>query len=203
MVQEPALAAGAEVVVRPLSRTQAATRHRLLDAACELAAEGGYEAVTMRQVATRAGVSAPTAYLYFTSKDHVLVDVLVDLMGQTSASLAAKPSRAQTPVDRTVATLRRAVAHVEDRPHLYVALTRAYIAGTPDVAHARNTLEASMRGWIDLALGERDVGDRDSVVMILENVLFANMVSLVTGARAPGDVADELERAARTVLKEP
>jgi AcrR family transcriptional regulator len=202
VLHEPATSAGAEVVVRPLSATQAATRRRLLDAARELATEGGYEAVTVRQVATRAGVSAPTAYLYFTSKDHVLVDVLVELVGRTSASLAAKPSRGRTPVDRTVATLRRAVARVEDTPRLYIALTRAYIAGTPDVAHTRSKLEASMRGWIDLALGNRKVDDRDAVVMILENVLFANMVSLVTGARAPRDVADELERAARTVLKE-
>jgi hypothetical protein len=28
------------------------------------------------------------------------------------------------------------------------------------------------------------------------------MVGLVTGGRAPGEIADELERAARTVLKE-
>ena len=58
-----------------------------------------------------------------------------------------------------------------------------------------------MRGWIDLALGDSNVADRDAIVMILENVLFANMVSLVTGARAPSEVADELERAARTLVK--
>ena len=119
---------------------------------------------------------------YFTSKDHVLVDVLIELAGETSAGLEAKPSRGRTSVDRTVTTLRRAVAQVDDTPNLYIALTRAYIAGTPDVAHARNTLEASMRGWIDLALGDRDVGNRDVIIRILENVLFANMVSLVTGA---------------------
>jgi AcrR family transcriptional regulator len=198
----PAVTTGAEVVVRPLSATQAATRHRLLDAARELATEGGYEAVGMRQVALRAGVSAPTAYLYFSSKDHVLVDVLVELAGQTSASLSAKPGRGRSPVDRAVATLRRAVAHVETAPNLYMAMTRAYIAGTPEVAHVRSALESSMRGWIDLALGDIEVGDRDAVVMILENVLFANMVSLVTGGRASSQVADELERAARTLLKE-
>ena len=196
------MTAGGEVVVRPLSATQAATRRRLLDAARELATEGGYDAVSMRRVAVRAGVSAPTAYLYFSSKDHVLVDVLVELAGQTSASLSAKPSRGQSPVDRTVATLRRAVAHVETAPNLYIAMTRAFIAGTPEVAHVRSALESSMHGWIDLALGDSKVEDRDSVVIILENVLFANMVSLVTGGRAPSQVADELERAARALLKE-
>lgn len=38
-----------------------------------------------------AGVSAPTAYQYFTSKDHLLVDGLVDLVGDTTGSLADHP----------------------------------------------------------------------------------------------------------------
>jgi AcrR family transcriptional regulator len=191
----------AEVVVRSLSATQSATRRRLLDAARELASEGGYEAVGIRQVAARAGVSAPTAYLYFSSKDHLLVDVLVDLVGQTTESLSSRPRRGRSPVDRAVATLRRAVLNVEQAPNLYVAVTRAYISGSPEVAHARVAMESSTRRWVDLALGESQIGDRDAIVRILEAVLFANMVGLVTGGRAPGDIADELELAARTLLE--
>jgi AcrR family transcriptional regulator len=191
----------AEVVVRSLSATQSATRRRLLDAARELAIEGGYEAVGIRQVAARAGVSAPTAYLYFSSKDHLLVDVLVDLVGQTTESLSSRPRRGRSPVDRAVATLRRAVHNVEQAPNLYVAVTRAYISGSPEVAHARVAMESSTRRWVDLALGESEIGDRDAIVRILEAVLFANMVGLVTGGRGPGDIADELELAARTLLE--
>ena len=193
--------AEAEVVVRSLSATQSATRRRLLDAARALAAEEGYEAVGMRAVAARAGVSAPTAYLYFSSKDHVLVDVLVELVGQTTATLSDRPLPGRSAVERTVATLRRAVQNVEKEPILYVALTRAYIAGSPEVAHARGALESSTRRWIDLALGDGELGNRDAIVRILEAVLFANMVSLVTGGRAPGEIADELELAARTLLE--
>jgi AcrR family transcriptional regulator len=192
---------GAEVVVRPLSATQAATRHRLLDAARELATEGGYEAVGMRAVAARAGVSAPTAYLHFSSKDHLLVDVLVELVGHTTTTLAARPRPGRSPVERAVATLRRAVQNVEKAPNLYIAMTRAYIAGSPEVAHARVALEASTRSWVDLALGDSEVGDRQAIVRILEDVLVANMVGLVTGGRAPGEIADELELAARTLLR--
>lgn len=191
----------AEVVVRSLSATQSATRRRLLDAARELAVEGGYDAVGIRQVAAHAGVSAPTAYLYFSSKDHLLVDVLVDLVGQTTESLSSRPRRGRSAVDRAVATLRRAVQNVEQAPNLYVATTRAYISGSPEVAHARVAMETSTRSWIDLALGESEIGDRDAIVRILEAVLFANMVGLVTGGRAPADIADELELAARTLLE--
>ena len=123
---------GAEVVTRPISAAQAATRHRLLDAARELATEGGYEAVGMRNVAARAGVSAPTAYQYFSSKDHLLVDLLVELVGQTTTTLSARTRPEGSPVERTVATLRHAVQQVEqaseplrrDDPRLHLGLAR-------------------------------------------------------------------------------
>jgi len=188
------------VVVRPLSATQAATRRRLLDAGRELAREGGYDAVGMRQVAERAGVSAPTAYQYFSSKDHLLVDAMVDRVDTTTEAVRARPSRARTPLDRTVATLRRVMKRVGEEPNLYVAMTRAYISGVPEVAHARSAMESTMRQWVDIALGPAELDDRDAVVAILEAVLFAGMVGLVTGSKVPSDIADDLERAARTLL---
>ena len=39
-----------------------------------------------------------------------------------------------------------------------------------------------------------------AVVEVLESVLFANMVGLVTGARSPADIGAALERAVRTIL---
>ena len=98
--------------------------------------------------------------------------------------------------------LRRAVQNVESAPDLYIATTRAFISGSPEVAHARVALESSMQKWIDAAVGDTSIADRGEVVRILEAVMFANMVGLVTGGRAPADIADELERAVRTLLKE-
>jgi AcrR family transcriptional regulator len=188
------------VAVRPLSATQAATRRRLLDAARDLAREDGYDAVGMRALAERAGVSAPTAYQYFASRDHVLVELLVELNQTTTAAVTARPSRRRDPVERTVATLRRVVSLVDDEPNLFVAMTRAYISGTPEVRHAGGAMQSSMRVWIDSALGDADVEDRDAVVAILEAVMFSGMVSLVTGSQSPSDVGDDLARAARTLL---
>jgi AcrR family transcriptional regulator len=194
------MTAAAQVVTRSLSPTQAATRRRLIEAARDLATEGGYEAVGMRAVAARAGVSAPTAYLYFSSKDHLLVDLLVLLVEETTAELAAHPSRARSPIERTVATLRRAVENVERTPNLYIAATRAFISGSPEVAHASAAMESSTRSWIDLAVGDHAVGDRNAIVRILDDVLFANMVGLITGVRSPGEISDDLALAVRTLM---
>ena len=156
--------------------------------------------MSMRALAERAGVSAPTAYQYFASRDHVLVEVLVDLNTGTTDAVTARPSRRRDPVERTVATLRRVVALVEEEPNLFVAMTRAYISGTPEVFHARGAMQSSMRVWIDSALGSTEVADRGAVVAILESVMFSGMVSLVMGSQSPSDVGDDLERAARTLL---
>lgn len=190
----------AQIVVRPLSSAQAATRQRLLQAARDLADQGGYDAAGVRAVAEHAGLSAPTAYQYFLSKDHLLVDALIDLVDATTASLTVNPSRGPSSVERVARTLRRAVGKVEEHPNLYRAMTRAYIAGSVDVAHARGAMESTIRTWIDHALGESTIDDRDGVIAILEQVMFASMVGLVTGGLAPGDVADSLERAARLLL---
>ena len=192
---------GAPVVRRSLSATKAATRRRLLDAARDLAADGGYDAVTMRAVAQRAGVSAPTAYQYFSSRDHVLVDVLIDLASGTTAVITARPSRRREPVERTVATLRRVVQRMEDEPQLFVALVRAYVSGVPEVRHASAAMQSSMRMWIDSALGTTEVPERDAVIAILEAVLLTGMVSLVIGGRSPADIGDDLEQAVRLLLR--
>ena len=58
------------------ARNQAARRERVIAAAVDLASEGGYDAVQMRDVATTAGVALGTIYRYFSSKDHLLAETM-------------------------------------------------------------------------------------------------------------------------------
>ena len=48
------------------------TRSVIIDAALRLFRENGYEATTMRAIATEAGVSVGNAYYYFASKEHLI-----------------------------------------------------------------------------------------------------------------------------------
>ncbi len=50
-----------------------ATRRRLTEAAYELIAERGYDAVSVADVAEAADVSVPTFYAYFRTKEHVVL----------------------------------------------------------------------------------------------------------------------------------
>ena len=63
--------------VDQLTKSQAARRARVISVAMELASDGGYDAVQMRDVATQANVALGTIYRYFMGKDHLLAAALV------------------------------------------------------------------------------------------------------------------------------
>ncbi|MER5613830.1 TetR/AcrR family transcriptional regulator [Streptomyces sp. NPDC002215] len=72
------------MVYRPTARTEAtrlAHRERLLDAARELLAEGGYSAAGVSALARRAGVATGSVYNHFASKQELLAAVFRHVAG--------------------------------------------------------------------------------------------------------------------------
>jgi AcrR family transcriptional regulator len=57
------------------SRRWAATHQRIYEAAVELFQEHGYDTVNVGQITSAAGVSVPTFYAHYASKDHVLMQL--------------------------------------------------------------------------------------------------------------------------------
>src|SRR5262245_46816988 len=56
---------------RPARPSAEAFRQAILDTARALYRKGGYAAVTMREIATRLGIKAPSLYHHFSSKDDI------------------------------------------------------------------------------------------------------------------------------------
>jgi len=63
----------AEPATRRQSKSPDTRRQEILDAALSLFAERGFDATTVQGIAAAAGVAAGTVYLYFPSKEHVLL----------------------------------------------------------------------------------------------------------------------------------
>lgn len=185
---------------RALSATQRARRERIVAAATRLAADGGYDAVMMKDVAARAGVSLATVYRYFASKDHLLAEALVEWGSALGRRLRQSPPRGATPGERMAGVFRRMARGVAEEPALGVALTRALLSCDPSAFANRSGLSAMMRDWIELALGDAPIPDREGVIAVLEHVCFSCMISFVQGHRSAREVGDELERTARLLL---
>jgi TetR/AcrR family transcriptional regulator, cholesterol catabolism regulator len=188
------------VVRRRLTADQRERRARVIAVAQELARDGGYDAVIMRDVAERSGVALGTLYRYFASKDHLLAEVLVGWGGLLEERLDQSPPKGKTPLERIVNVLRRAGRAVEQEPVLAAAVTAALLSPDPGVGDARAGFTTMMRRWLDLAVGDDEVPDRDEIGEVLEHVFFSTMIGLVNGRRGPSDVGDQLERAARLLL---
>ena len=77
-----------EVVKRSRKEAAFARRQRILDAACQMIFERGYEPVSMAEIGAAAGVSGPAIYRHFESKAEILavlcnqtVDRLIEFVG--------------------------------------------------------------------------------------------------------------------------
>ena len=71
--------------------------HNLTEAAVAELIETGYAALTVRNVARRAGVAPATAYTYFASKEHLVAEVF---WRRFSATEPAKADRRRFPAVR-------------------------------------------------------------------------------------------------------
>jgi TetR/AcrR family transcriptional regulator, cholesterol catabolism regulator len=183
------------------ARNQAVRRKRVIDAAMVLAAEGGYEAVQMRDVAERADVALGTLYRYFPSKDQLLVAALGEWATILERRLKQKPPQGATPADRVTEVLRRASRALEREPRVTGAMVTALSSPDPDAAATKNDVYETMRLIISGAIDGATVESTDEVVRVLGYVWFAALISWASGMAAPGLMADELEVAARLLVR--
>ncbi|MDC8445188.1 MAG: TetR/AcrR family transcriptional regulator [Nitrosomonas sp.] len=76
------------------------TRQKIIDAAFELFYRQGYQSTTMDQVIAVSGVSKPTVYIYFPSKEILCVEYLKERHQREAASLNDAINQADTPYQR-------------------------------------------------------------------------------------------------------
>jgi AcrR family transcriptional regulator len=104
-----------------ISRVESAvqTRRALLDAATELLDAGGPEAVTLREVGARSGVSRNAPYRHFADKEGLLTAVAVESWERLAEALRASGAIDASPSTRLQQALTAIVKLSRSCPHLY------------------------------------------------------------------------------------
>ena len=195
------MAVSSESVVS-MTRSQLARRTRVIEAAIQLAADGGYDAVQMREVAATASVALGTIYRYFTSKDHLLAAALVEWSGDLQRRLADKPPRGATTADRVVEVVRRAHRSMERNPRLAAALITAVTAPDPTLAEYQQQMMGMLREVLSSPMADVEAELRGGVLQVLTHVWFSTLMHWVNGWYGADQVGEELELAARLLLRE-
>ncbi|HSS12099.1 MAG TPA: TetR family transcriptional regulator [Acidimicrobiales bacterium] len=185
-----------------LSRSQTARRQRVIAAAVELASDGGYDAVQMRDVAATAHVALGTIYRYFASKDHLLAATLVEWTRDLQERVLQRPARGQSPADRVIDVLGRATHNLERNPKLTAALITAVSAPDPAIKDCQREVNDIMVEVLSGAMSD-DVPDelKAGVCRVMSHVWFSALIGWVNGWGGGVNIGDELELAARLLLR--
>lgn len=175
----------------------------MLDVTARLAAEGGYDAVQMRAVATEADVALGTLYRYFPSKEHLLVSALLRQIDSLYDRLAVKPPEGSDSVERVGNVLRRANSALQRQQQFTVAVIRALASGDETVAPVVREVRELMSGIISSAIGSSMPTEEERLITeILQEVWLSSLVAWISGVEPAASVTRKLEDATRLLLKD-
>ncbi len=123
-------------------------RVSLIEAAAELLAREGIDALSIRRVATTVGTSTMAVYTHFGSKDVLVQEVVQEGFGRLHAELTTVPTSTDPAADLVgiaQAYRRNALAN----PHLYRVMFGLNPLALTDPAEARATEEAGSAVGLD------------------------------------------------------
>jgi AcrR family transcriptional regulator len=183
-----------------LTRAQEARRQRVLDAAMELGAEGGYDAVQMRDVAARALVALGTVYRYFSSKDRLLAAAMVCLVEQLDARFAQVPAKGSTSSQRVLDVLERALRVMARQPQLLAAGLSALTSTDPDAVSCRQQVAALIDGIIASAIGDPELPGQFERTRVIGHVWYSLLVGWASSRSDLTRIREELVAALDLLL---
>jgi len=184
-----------------LTKSQQARRARMVEAATRLAAEGGYDAVQMREVAAEADVALGTLYRYFPSKEYLLVWVMRQEMEKLVERMSERPPQGDTPVERLVDVMGRANRALQRQPKVSAAMVRALVSGETEIASVVSRNREMMSEVIAVALATPELTrEQEAAVEVLAGVWLSALVGWIGGVTPASAVTTKLEEAARLVL---
>ncbi|MGE2735702.1 TetR/AcrR family transcriptional regulator [Mycolicibacterium vaccae] len=168
------------------NRRQEETFRKVLAAGLEMLRESSYADLTVRAVAARAKVAPATAYTYFSSKNHLIAEIYLDLVQKVEYYTDVNDST----VDRVEKTLRAMALTVADEPEVAAACTTALLSGNDTTVRAvRDRIGAEIHRRIRAAVGP-DADPR--TLAALEMTFFGALVNAGSGAYTYHQIADRL-----------
>lgn len=177
-----------------LSPRQVETVTRLLDAGLAQLTDVGPEALTIRQVAVRAGVSPATAYTYLASKNHLIAELFLRHLVEDPG---AEPN-GTTPLERVASVIHHLVDSLSAEPQLSAGATGALLASDPDVARLRMRIGGEFVRRFEAALGR---GGSPAVVEALVLAFSGALLQVGMGLLTYPEMRRRMDVVAATIME--
>ena len=180
---------------------------RIVETAVELAEEGGFDAVRLRDVAAHAGVAMGTLYRRFRSKEDLLLAALEQQVGQLRDRVTERPPEGATARERTVAFFQIVTRALCRRPNLTRALIRALATGEPELSQRVTAFHDDLLELIARAIRGAEAVESTPAELemanILQGVWFASLIGWTGGVHDQATVIEQTRRAAELLLRAP
>ena len=168
------------------------TRRRILDAASDLFVEDGYQAVSVRKIASRANVSHGTIYIHFQDKDDLLYQASEEQFTRLLSRLRRLP-RSREPLQRLGDALLETMRFGLDHPNEYQLMMglRTTFGGPKSVNQwgpSADQVESFFTGLLDDVYGSSEAARRDRT---LDELLLLAIMHGVVIEGMPGEVDRE------------
>jgi AcrR family transcriptional regulator len=188
---------------------------RIVETAVELAEEGGFEAVRLRDVAAHAGVALGTLYRRFRSKEDLLVAALELEARALERRFSQKQPAGDDELERVMSFFTLVTKGLLRRPNLARALLRAAASGEPALAQkvgafheqVSRMIVMSLRGELSCSEGELidpvpEASEREAeLANTLELIWFALLVGWSGGTHKQADVLERMRSSARLIVR--
>jgi AcrR family transcriptional regulator len=144
----------------------AATRRALLDEAAALIDGGGPDAVTLREVGARAGVSRGAPYRHFDDKESLLTAVAAESWGRVGDRMHALQTDSRLPpAGRLREALIGVIAVSRQQPHLYRLMFSTPAGDPAAVVRAAQRMCDEFLAIVAGVVGEQNAGRYAAILL--------------------------------------
>lgn len=162
--------------------------HALLEAARELVAAGGPDALTLAALAQQVGLSRPSLYEYFRSRDDLVAAIVEDEIPRWRAELAAALDPDSPPRQRVADYIAGQIRMMTDGRHAAAVALSGHVLGSDARERVRAEHERLLAPLIE-ALSDAGVPRPELRARLIQGIVTA------ASARTDGDLAALIESA--------
>jgi AcrR family transcriptional regulator len=171
-----------------LTTNQAARRQRIVDTALGLLEVREYERIQVKDVADGASVALGTVYHYFSSKEQLFGEVLVQWAGTLGPNITRRSLAGTDPASRLEDALHRSVRAFERRPQLAKLVARLEVSEDPFASDVLRRLDATTNQVYLAALDGFEPETALRIVRVADAVLDSSLRAWSAGRLPIADV---------------
>lgn len=182
---------------------------RIVDAAIELAEQGGFQNVRLRDVAERSGVAFGTLYARFSSKEDILIAALEQEITRFCDLMADVPIPGDEPTERLRHFFTALTTVLLNRHGFAKAVLRSVSSGVPGVSdkviNYQDTMNRLIVGAIK-GIAVQDVTQDESnadvffMARMMQSIWFAELIGWMSDVVDGDDVIERTVRGSNLLL---